>query len=60
METANLEQAQVSYNQGLAHLKSGNLDALRFQSVAGCMVSKMFYDVWENGRVTKSDLEPTD
>jgi tetratricopeptide (TPR) repeat protein len=26
METANLEQAQVSYNQGLAHLKSGNLD----------------------------------
>ncbi|MEH2230631.1 MAG: hypothetical protein V7K71_13450 [Nostoc sp.] len=28
METANLEQAQVSYNQGLAHLKSGNLDAV--------------------------------
>nr|ADO19195.1 tetratricopeptide TPR_2 repeat protein [Nostoc flagelliforme str. Sunitezuoqi] len=28
METVNLEQAQVSYNQGLAHLKSGNLDAV--------------------------------
>ncbi len=24
METANLEQAQVSYNRGLAHLKSSN------------------------------------
>ncbi|QFS51838.1 tetratricopeptide repeat protein [Nostoc sphaeroides] len=28
METANLELAQVCYNQGLAHLKSGNLDAV--------------------------------
>ncbi|BAZ71009.1 TPR repeat-containing protein (plasmid) [Fischerella sp. NIES-4106] len=28
MDTANLEQAQVYYNQGLEHLKSGNLDGV--------------------------------
>ncbi|WP_292844013.1 tetratricopeptide repeat protein [Nostoc sp. NMS8] len=41
METANLKQAQVSYNRGLSHLKSGNLDAAIECFRAGYTVSQL-------------------